>query len=271
MRADWRAWSVFVPLLIAIGAPSHAASAPKGTGEWSLSITKNVERSKRTYLLAYIPDQKIEKEITVTSECRKPFNTEATYGECSHSVVVQPGNKTFTLKTGEDVVMVDNPFGAPILGTVAYGCCGGPGTVVFYSDNGEKLGSLDGFSLDLKTNSANLFTRKLEMKNTAEGYMLVRKGKTDDLEALVFRDGHPMPDSLPLVIPIEGKKKCEYWHLDDFVHYGDAEYLTLKMKGSFCTEQVEEEQEFHCSRMKSVIVCSATKQKAPAEPAESSE
>ena len=236
--------------------PSSVMSGDRSDTEWSYSIEKGIEKSKRSYLLVYAPKEKKERRIKVISECQKPHSAEGAYGKCTHKIDIQPTNKKITLKTGEDVVMIFFPWGPLVLGTINYGCCGGPDIVYFYTENGKYLGSLEGFNLSNRANYNNLIAREFDMKNTTGIYMLVEKGdKIGDIQALVFENGDAFK-RIPVLFTIKGKEKCEYWHIEEFVKYGDREYITLKMNGYFCKGEALEEQVFICSNTEKGISCS---------------
>ena len=188
---------------------------------------------------------------------KRPQTQTKTGGRCITFAVLY--NKKITLNTGEDVVMICFPWGPLVLGTINYGCCGGPDIVYFYTENGKYLGSLEGFNLSDRANYNNLIVRTFDMKNTTEIYMLVEKeGNNSDIQALVFKNGDA-PKRIPVLFTIQGKEKCEYWLIQEFVKYGDREYITLKMRGYFCKEEALDEQVFSCFKTEKGISCSPDK------------
>lgn len=142
-----------------------------------------------------------------------------------------------------------------ILATLEYGCCGGPDTARFYAEDGTYLGSLEGFELQRGANYGNVIRRTFDMKNSTENYLLVSAaGATGTFEALVL-DGNKPIQKLPVLFIVSDKDACDYWHIGEFVKYGDRDVITLKVKGSFCSKEVQEEQEFSCVRKATGISC----------------
>jgi len=200
-------------------------------------------------------EQKEEQRIEVTSVCEKPDNAEGVYGKCSHNIAIYPGKKEFVVKTGEDVIMVNSPNQKLILSTLEYGCCGGPDTARFYADDGAYLGSLQGFELRQTANYENVITRTFDMRNATENYLVVTaKGGKGTFEALAFETNKSFK-KLPISFTAKDKEACQYWHLDEFVKYGDRDFITLKVKGAFCRQEAVKDQEFRCTKTTAEINC----------------
>jgi hypothetical protein len=260
--------SNIVPLAIVCAAvlalPHPCLSGEKPGDAWSYALAKDTEASSRSYLLVYLPGTKAERRIAVTSRCRKPHQAEGAYGSCTHAITVQPAGRSFTLDTGEDVVMVSFTWDAPlILATVAYGCCGGPDTARFYTEAGDYLGFIEGHDLDRRANYRNVIARTFDMGNaTRDGdtlYLLVTGKKNAAWEAIVFKDMQKRK-RVPVSIPLQGPEDCDEWHIGEFVKYGDKPDLTLKMNGIFCRGAEEgKEQVFSCRETGTGLACAPEK------------
>jgi hypothetical protein len=230
-------------------------------GKWSYSVNNGIEKSERTYLLVYEPGTNKERRVTVVSRCEKPYPAEGTYGKCSHNVTVQPVNVHFNLATGEDIVMIQFTYDSPlILASIEYGCCGGPDTVKFFNERGLYLGFIEGVGVSQRANYYNLIARTFNMRNgTRYGekiYLLVQtENKTKPFQAFVF-EKEMVPNSIPVVVSISEREKCEDWYVEDFTAYGDRQGITLKLEGFFCrnTEDAQE-QVFSCSVSEKAITC----------------
>jgi hypothetical protein len=236
---------------------SSAAALAASDAKWVFNVENGIEKSKRTYLLVYYvyaPQRKEERRIDVTSICEKPENTEGVYGKCSHNVVVSPINKQFVLKTGEDVIMLRSPNRKLILATLEYGCCAGPDTARFYTEDGTYLGELEGFHLRESTGN-NVITRLLDLRNVAEDYLVVAaSGDKGNFEAIDMESNKPYK-RLPISYTVKDKDACDYWHLSEFTKYGNRDFITLKVHGSFCSREVLEDQEFSCNKSSTAISC----------------
>lgn len=214
------ALKVIIALLFLMSLLSCDSSFDKIDKEWACDFGK----SKRYYLLIYYNYKtNEERKINVISQCQ-PTEGEETYGECTHKIFIQPTNKSFTINTGEDVVIIDrHDHDFPvILGTIRYGCCGGPDIVNFYTENGKYLGSLEGFKLLERANTENIIIRQFDMKNIIsirkKIYIIVEKEDNSNDYQVVVLDNSNNIIVIPLVLPIseKEKEKCDYWHIDDF-------------------------------------------------------
>lgn len=222
---------------------------------WSYSIQNGIENSKRTYLLVYSPGMKEEKLITVASQCSKPYPSEGAYGICTHDVNIQPSKKNFSLNTGEDVIIVSSPFGFLILGTMDYGCCGGPNVAKFYTDTGEYLGKLN--TITPSKNSKNVITDITDFQNSTgrfekTNYFVVQDDKNNlQYYAWVKENDKPIT-KIPIIFTIANKKKCDEWYLSDFTKYEDRQDITLTLEGRFCENQ---KRTFSCQKEEKAIHC----------------
>jgi hypothetical protein len=222
---------------------SLPALAGKGVvGSWSYSVKNGTEKTKRTYLLVYEPGAKQEKTITVTSQCERPFPSESTYGKCTHNISIQSAGTKFSLNTGEDVVMVQFTWEAPlILATIGYGCCAGPDKVRFYTDKGKYLGAIRGDSVERRANYQNLIARTFDMGNGERYgkriYLVLENEKSESgFEAWVYETvGKTW--KLPVSLTIPEGAICEDWYISEFVAYGDRHDIILKLKGDRCGKE----------------------------------
>lgn len=254
-------------LLLLMSLLSCASFSNKIDKNWACYIDNDVAKSKRYYLIvSYDHSTNDERKINVTSECQIPVGLEGVYGECIHNIFIQPTNKSLTIDTGEDVVIIDLPNeNFPLIfGTIRYGCCGGPDTVNFYTENGKYIGALEGFNLLARANTENVMIRSFDMKNVIsikkKIYMIVEKEYNSNDYQVAVIDNSDNIKMIPLVLPIsdQEKEKCDFWHIDDFWPYSDREDITLKIKASFCHYEVFEEQEYSCYEAEDGIICLPT-------------
>src|SRR5262245_24968899 len=126
---------LLLALLVLPGRSWADGAAPDSAvdSHWSYSSKGGVARTTRRSLLVANPGTRDERQFHVVSTCEKQAQSEATYGKCTHRIRLVPGDKTLTLDTGEDVFLAYGggvlPTTRPLLATVRYGCCGGPGVV----------------------------------------------------------------------------------------------------------------------------------------------
>jgi len=260
---------ILIALLIFI-LPWSAFAGQNEDNTWSYSVKDNKEKSKRAYLLVYAPDKK-ERRVVVTSECERPYYAEGTYGTCTHKVSVQsPGGTNFKLNTGEDVVMVQFTYDAPlILATIEYGCCAGSDVARFYTEKGEYIGAIRGYGISTRANGNNVIERTFSMGNGTRYrdriLLLVQASEKDkDFKAWTYGpDGKSA--TVPVLLEIPNTEDCEDWHVDDFVAYGDRQDMTLKLKGVWCADRGgDREQYFSCTLSDKSVTChpvEATKSK----------
>jgi hypothetical protein len=119
---------------------------------WEYLVSEGKVKSSRLYMLVLNAGEPKEKRLEVRSVCERPKDTEATFGECVHTIHMSPDSKKLELKTGETVFLpyfggtLDNfPL---VIGTIQYGCCGGTNTIDFYGPDGTRMGSLPTFIND---------------------------------------------------------------------------------------------------------------------------
>ena len=256
---------LFITLCIVCRPCSLPAAEKIATAEpWSYSIENGIEKTKRTYLLVSSPQEPQEKRITVVSDCQKPVNTEGTYGTCTHTIRVKPSGATFTARTGEDVVMVQTDWTAPlILGTVDYGCCAGPLVITFYREDGKRLGSLKKPPAALQSLYGNAVTRKWDLGNSTGRhenrplFVIQDDLKDNAFFALAKGNGNDLV-RLPITYTNTAEKKCTDWFLSEFVKYGDRDDMTLALEGLFCNDSTPEDYVkvlFSCHEGKNAIDC----------------
>jgi hypothetical protein len=229
--------------------------------EWSYAIDNNTEQTQRSYLLVFAPNKPEEKRIRVVSQCKKPYPAEGAYGTCMHTVDVQPANKKLNFITGEDVVMIQFTWDAPLLlATLEYGCCGGHDTINFYSEKGDWLGKTINYNTATRVNNGNFIIRTFDLGNGTRNdkiiYFIVSyENSGGGFQALVFENGN-LARRIPVVVPLPDQDMCGEWYIDNFVKYGDREYLTLKLKGMWCkyAEDVQE-RSYRCTAGEKSITC----------------
>lgn len=224
------------------------------TSGWSYTVEKGVEKSRRSYLLVYHPGTKEEKKISVVSTCRKPQHSEAAYGKCTHSLTTRPGGHRFSLKTGEDVVIADSSSDSLILGTIEYGCCGGPDRVSFYTERGDYLGRISTLNL---SKGSNVITGVLDLRNStgrndSTKYFVVQDEKNDFAYSAWISEHGGKPRKLPIVLEIFNRGACDEWYLSNFDKYADRTDITLALEGRFCEKPIRI---FSCQREESRIQC----------------
>jgi hypothetical protein len=240
------------PLLIP--ALLYADSSGLLKEKWSYQIEGEIGITERTYLLVYGDDATNLKKIHVVSKCQKIISSESTYGECTHQISLSSNKKKYTLKTGEDVVLVKSPTDILLIGTLNYGCCAGPDYIEIYTKNGAYLGIIEGFNLSKRANRNNILERLFDLRNTARNFMLIQQQNSFNFEAIAFKnDGSSQKISVQ--VDIKGKDKCDYWHIEDFVQYGDVKDITLNVSGFFCHANIPEEQSFLCKPKNNIIEC----------------
>ena len=244
--------SLFVSLLF-IAYASSAADTVVNRG-WSYAIEKGIEKSKRSYLLLYHPGTKEEKKVSVVSRCSKPQHSEGVYGTCTHAITIHPGGHTFSLKTGEDVVLADSSFDFPVLGTVEYGCCAGSDRVSFYTEKGEYLGRITTINL---TKGNNAITDVLDVRNStgrndSTKYFVVQDDKNDLAYFAWTSETKRKMRKLPIIYEIFDKGACDEWYLSKFSKYADRTDITFALEGRFCEKQ---SRLFSCQKEESRISC----------------
>lgn len=228
------------------------------------SLVKNgINNTKRDYLLVHAPGTKQEKNIHIISRCNKPINAEGVYGECTHDIRIQPTNKEFTLRTGEDVVVTElKATNAPlILATIGYGCCMDPSTIRFYSENGKELGML--FSYGARPIEFNPVVKNPIYLGNATNYkdkiflLTNRSEKSAELQVLVF-DSNKLTGHIPVSLPIFSvTSNCgPSWHIEDFLSAGES--LTVKLADCDVPESEKlVKKTFTCSVSEKEITCVA--------------
>ena len=229
--------------------------------EWSYAIDNGTEKTERAYLLVYAPKKPEERRVKVVSRCQKPYPAEGVYGACTHTIDVHPAHIQFNLNTGEDVVMVQFTWDAPfILATIEYGCCAGHDTIYFYTDKGEYLGKIIGYSTASRANNGSLFARTFDFGNATRDnetiYLLVSdEDRANRFQALVFESGKA-PVRIPVLGVIPDQEMCGDWYIDKFIKYGDRNDLTLKINGLWCKNDDDmQERPYHCTAGEKAITC----------------
>jgi hypothetical protein len=226
---------------------------------WSYSIENGFEKTKRTYLLVYNPQSQQERQITVVSQCSKPYMTEGTYGKCNHKINIQPTNKIFSLDTGEDVVIVNSSFDSLILGTIEYGCCAASDTVRFYTEDGSYLGRLTTMSPSKSRN--NVITDMFDFSNStgrheSAKYLVVQDDKDDYKYYAWIKENRKEMIKIPIHLTIPDKENCDEWYLSDFTKYVDRQDITLTLEGRFCEKQ---NRTFSCQKIGGNVNCTLNK------------
>lgn len=246
-------------LLTYLTSASIASEDKDNNFGWSYSIQDNIEKTKRTYLLVYEPQSQQERRISVVSQCSKPHMTEGTYGKCNHKIDIQPTNKTFTLDTGEDVVIVNSSFDSLILATIDYGCCAGSDTVRFYTENGSYLGRLS--TISPSKNNNNVITGMFDFRNSTGRhesikYLAVQNDKDAYTYYAWVKENKNEMIKIPILLTISGKKNCDEWYLSDFTKYYKHNDITLTLEGRFCEKQ---NRTYSCKQIEGNIKCTPSK------------
>ena len=218
--------------------PSIIIAAEKDYG-WSYSVKHNIERTKRTYLLVANSMQRGKaRQITVISKCRKDMSSEGVYGTCTHNIHIHSTKKKFTIKTGEDVVLINPVWDTPlILGTIGYGCCGAPNGVSFYTEHGKYLGSIRTY--DISQYVSNTITGIYYFENSVydeqEGCIAVEDDSKENYYYAWVKNGRNKFTKVPILYSISNKKDCAFWVLTAFTNYGDRHGITMKLSGKRCS------------------------------------
>jgi len=261
------AFSIYIILLLLffIALPCRAIASEKSNCTWSYTVEKGIEKSVRCYLLVYghTVETPVEKKIEVISKCQMPYSTEGVYGICTHNVRVRPAGKTFSLKTGEDVLMISS---TPLLiGTIRYGCCAGADILKVYTENGKYLGTLQGLDLlSRQLDKRNRITTTYGFDNIAsyENKMylaLDADEKRNAFRVLVF-DKDARTKSIPISVDMKIIANCEEWFLSKFYHGIDEKDLTMRLHGRVCRGNGDDQDPvFTCSVSESAVACSLKK------------
>lgn len=205
-----------------VGATGAFAETPEVQRPWAYSREGGKVRTSRSHLMVLNPGQASEKRVAVRSDCEKPVETEASFGNCSHRVRIEPDGKELLLSTGEDVALAY--FGGTLgefplfLGTVRYGCCGGPNQVSYYSPAGEFMGSLPTYA-----EAAPIIDSPVDLQNVGNHeWILLSPGTSQDLdgrsEYVVYRraaSGGYARQPLKLQLPL--LKECVWTIRNVFV------------------------------------------------------
>jgi len=256
---------VIIFLLVFIAIPFRAAAGERANCTWSYTVEKGIEKSVRCYLLAYggNSDTPVKKKIEVVSKCQKPYSTEGVYGICTHDVRIRPANKTISLNTGEDVLMISSD---PLfIGTVRYGCCGGPDVVKFYTENGKYLGTLKGLDLfDRQWNIKNVITREFSFENIArydnKKYLALEDDNNPNAFRVLVFDKDTRPRSIPISVDAKIIANCWDWYLSKFYHGDGKQDLTMGLHGHPCKGNGEDQDPvFTCSASEIAVTCSLKK------------
>lgn len=238
------------------------AGEKKNDYKWSYSVQNGIEKSKRSYLLVYASQTKKERLITVVSHCEKILGTGGRYGTCTHKIDIQPTKVNFSLNTGEDVVMISASVGfgdTLILGTIAYGCCGTPNFVRFYTEYGKYIGSLQ--REDLHSFNNNMITNMFVFGNSTwddekRSYFAVEDEENYDKYYAWVKEGKREIVKVPILYTNPDKEKCKVWYLAAFSTYAVRPGITMILKGRYCNTTEDQERLFSCYKTESTINCS---------------
>lgn len=148
---------------------------------WSYNVESGIEKSRRSYMLVYNPENVDRRQISIVSVCQKPFQQEGVYEKCKHNIKIVPTGSTFTVDTGEDVIMINTAWNTPIvLGTLDYGCCAAPLTITFYREDGQRIGTIKKSHQALLSLYGNAITRSWDLRNST--------GRHDKVQYFVIQD-----------------------------------------------------------------------------------
>jgi hypothetical protein len=242
----------------------YAADATRNMFAPSYILENGIEKSRRSYLLVYLPEKDERRQVSVVSECQKPYQEEGVYGTCKHHISILPSGKTFTVDTGEDVVMIATAWDTPlVLGTVDYGCCAAPLTITFYREDGQRLGALKKTPGALHSMYGNAITRLWNLGNSTgrrdkAQFLVIQDDQKDDLFYALKKDMHGKFIKLPIRYRNSNEAKCDDWLLGEFVKYGDRGDTTLALEGFFCANNTKEGYEkklYSCQEQDKAIEC----------------
>lgn len=111
----------------------------------------------------------------------KAISTGGRIRECKHNIKIVPTGSTFTVDTGEDVIMINTAWNTPVvLGTLDYGCCAAPLTITFYREDGQRIGTIKKSHQVLLSLYGNAITRSWDLINSA--------GRHDKVQYFVIQD-----------------------------------------------------------------------------------
>ena len=255
---------LFLPLLCGMSTVVYSADTTKNISGPSYVIENGIEKSIRSYLLVYHPDKADRRQVSVVSECQKPYEEEGVYGKCKHRINIIPTRKTFTVDTGEDVVMIATAWDTPlILGTVDYGCCAAPLTLTLYKEDGERLGTLKKAPRALHSLYGNAITRLWDLGNsTGRGekaqFFVIQDDRKDELFYVLKTDTSRKLLKLPIHYKNPNEARCDEWFLGEFVKYADRDDATFTLEGFFCsnsTEQGQEKKLYSCHEKGNAVEC----------------
>lgn len=235
-------------------------------GAWSYEVAGGIEKTSRAYLLVSEGGTERETGFEVHTVCSKPIDSEGTYGQCAHTVRVDPSDKTFSLPTGEDVVMVRFARDAPaMLATIGYGCCAGPDTAAFYTGQGRYLGKLDGRNLSFRGTGNNVILREYDMGNGTRYrnrlvLLVLGEPAESGYVAVVLESGREVR-KIPVHVSNAGRNICEEWYIERFTRYEDRKGVTLELQGYFCNNRDGVlKTEYDCAVLSDSISCEIRKQ-----------
>jgi hypothetical protein len=245
-----------------------AAEVPKNMSRQSYVLEDGIEKSRRSYLLVYEPEKDTKRQVSVVSECEKPFQEEGVYGKCKHHISVAPTGKVSTVETGEDVVMIATAWDMPlILGTIDYGCCAAPLSIAFYKEDGERLGALKKPPRALHSLYGNTITRLWDLGNSAGRYgktqfFVTQDDHKDDLFYALKKESGSTLSKVPILYKNANEAKCDEWFLGDFVKSRDQDEITFILEGFFCNNGTEggyEKKLYSCYEKDKGIECSESR------------
>jgi hypothetical protein len=159
---------MIISLLSAVLSCSDYAMAEGATEPWKRYEEKGKIKTERSY--AEMGDL---RRIDVVSKCFKEPSSELHFGECSHRVTLSPAGVNLTLNQGEVVFLAAHGE----IATYEYGCCGGPGEVLFYDDSGKVIGKTHSYM----TPNPSFSTRQNDIGSVlASRYLLVEKNRNQE-------------------------------------------------------------------------------------------
>lgn len=266
-------------LLLSPYCLTHADSPPC----WEYSINGDTEETARNYILIYHESEKKEfRKISVTSKCKRPWQGEGSYGECSHRVLIEPGGKGFSLNSGEDVIQISIPETYPylippplILGTIEYGCCLNPDVVRYYTENGEYLGKAERFELHFRGRNSNIFTRRFDIGNIyydrMKNLVLLSDEKVPNQFQVLKIEKGKIANRIPVVLKDFDPSICETWHAQRFEETPGGKGIDLDLRGSWCKTEGFQERRLMCHDSPELVICTdpakaVSEEKPPAVP-----
>lgn len=230
---------------------STARSAEKKDSQNNIYVKNYIETTERSYLFIYPYEEDNvqtgeKRRISITTRCRKPAAAGPDEKRCVHEIEIQPGDISYGLNSGEEVVIIDLPGEGDllILGTVEYGYEDDPDVIRLYNEKGKYLGMTRGINLVTRPDRADILTQPFYLKNAIKDdgkyyILLLKEDNEKEYEILVLEKGaKPKRSHFSLTIP--DQDMCADWYVEEFTKNGEGlSDLVVKMRGVSCNSREE--------------------------------